>query len=270
MLTLQDGNKEQKILEDLSRNSRLSLDDAGTRKIQEEINDSWISWSVPNVEACGYFIQAGLGGLIKIGKASRAAGYRSRLVALQVGSPIPLRSLVEINYEEEFLFFNYGADALTEYVITGYMEEDRQAKLVNDYSAVAYGRGRELHQILETSLHKRFEEDRVVGEWFFPSFGLLSFILDVRKAKYTEGLTYNVKKASTILCSNCERLTYSSTLRCCGPRSKYEGKSIKGKCKKCFKILLTSYRGARGGGLCGDCYVEYVELVRDFHKRLFV
>ena len=270
MLTSQDGNRARKVLEDLSRKSNLSLECDDTREIQREINDSWISWSVPNAGACAYFVQAGIGGPIKIGKASRAAGYRSRLIALQVGSSIPLRSLVEINYEEEFLFSNYGTEALTKYIITGYMGEEQRGKMVNDFSAAAYGQGKEVHQTLETKLHKRFSEDKILGEWCFPSSSLLKFILEVRKAKYIEGLEYNVKKASVILCSNCGGFTYSSSLQCCGPRNKYEGKSIKGKCKKCFKVLLTPYRTFRSGGLCGDCYVEYVELVRDFHKRLYV
>lgn len=74
-----------------------------------------------------YFIQADIGGLIKIGRAKFPS---IRIKALQAGSPVPLRILA----------------------VTG------------------GGYGAELH------LHRKFDDIRAHGEWFYPKDSLLDWI----------------------------------------------------------------------------------------------
>jgi hypothetical protein len=253
-----------------SKNSNISLINSDTRKIQEAINESWIFSSTNFMTECVYFVQAGVGGYIKIGRSVKSTGFNSRLVALQTSCPIPLRSLVELVYDEYEIYKNYGGKALHDYLFANTKPDEYVDYATEYYNRINYPLLNEKRQfnksgvILEGNLHDRFDACLSMSEWFYPSIELLEFIYEIRKIKISESSVYNPKKAAIVPCIVCDNMTFSSTLKC---RSHGSDKR-RFKCRMCGDVIDTPKWMKTI--TCESCYYLYVEKTRKFHKTLFV
>jgi hypothetical protein len=262
-----------------SKDSNTSLINNDTRDLQEAINKNWISFSTNYMTDCVYFVQAGVGGYIKIGRSVKSTGFNSRLIALQTSCPIPLRSLVELTYTEYDVYQNYGKKALNDYLIKKATPPEYIDYHVVNYNAINYPLMGERKQHtkseieLERNLHAKFAEFCSMSEWFYPSKELLNFIYKLREAKITDDSTYNPKKAAIVPCIVCGKLTFSSTLKCRshGSVNKYgmkAGTRRKYRCALCNEIIDTPKW--KRTITCDSCYRLYVEETRKFHKEIFV
>jgi hypothetical protein len=262
-----------------SRNSNISLIASDTCYLQKAINKSWISSSTNYLKECVYFVQAGVGGYIKIGRSVKSTGFNSRLTALQTSCPIPLRALVELTHTEYGIYRNYGNEALSDYLIKNAIPPKYVDYHTANYAAINYPCIGERKQQakseieLERRLHEKFAEFCSMSEWFYPSKELLNFIYKLREAKITDDSTYNPKKAAIVPCIVCGKLTFSSTLKCRshGSTNKYgmkAGTRRKYRCAICNEIIdAPKWKRAI---TCTPCYWQYVEETRKFHKEIFV